>query len=132
MPISQQRLSGTGQLSRLGNYRCYQNTDRSAHSITPPQGRRVSEVCEEIKHRLHRQLIEKIDVKKLNELPPEVVRREVRHVIDILYQAERPLLNRMEQEGVIDEVLDEVLGLGPLEPLLKDPTVTDILVNGPH
>src|SRR5207247_1465883 len=44
----------------------------------------------------------------------------------------KPLLNRMERERLSDEVLDETFGFGPLEMLLKDPTISDILVNGPH
>jgi pilus assembly protein CpaF len=53
-------------------------------------------------------------------------------VVERLCDTENPLLNRMERERLIDEVLDETFGFGPLELLLKDPTVSDILVNGPH
>ena len=49
-----------------------------------------------------------------------------------LCDTENPLLNRMERERLIDEVLDETFGFGPLEVLLKDPTISDILINGPH
>ena len=52
-------------------------------------------------------------------------------MIEHLCDTENPLLNRMEREKLIEEVLDETLGFGPLEPLLKDPTISDILVNGP-
>jgi pilus assembly protein CpaF len=52
--------------------------------------------------------------------------------VERLCDTENPLLNRMERERLIDEVLDETFGFGPLEVLLKDPTISDILVNGPH
>src|ERR1700745_4320465 len=55
-----------------------------------------------------------------------------RGVSEPLCDTENPLLNRIEREKLIEEVLDETLGFGPLEILLKDPTVSDILVNGPH
>ena len=60
------------------------------------------------------------------------MRRDIRRVIEHLCDTENPLLNRIEREKLIEEVLDETLGFGPLEVLLKDPTISDILVNGPH
>src|SRR4029450_7101851 len=59
-------------------------------------------------------------------------RRARRGVVEHLCDTENPLLNRMERERLIDEILDETLGFGPLEVLLKDPTISDILINGPH
>ena len=58
------------------------------------------------------------------------MRRDIRRVIEHLCDTENPLLNRIEREKLIEEVLDETLGFGPLEVLLKDPTISDILVNG--
>jgi pilus assembly protein CpaF len=65
-------------------------------------------------------------------LAGDTLRREIRLVVERLCDTENPLLNRMERERLIDEVLDETFGFGPLEMLLKDPTISDILVNGPH
>ena len=59
------------------------------------------------------------------------MRRDIRKAIEHLCDTENPLLNRMDREKLIEEVLDEALGFGPLEPLLKDPTVSEIMVNGP-
>ena len=59
------------------------------------------------------------------------LRREIRLVVEHLCDTESSLLNRTERERLIDEVLDETFGLGPLEVLLKDPTISDILINGP-
>ena len=60
------------------------------------------------------------------------IRRDIRRVIEHLCDTENPLLNRSERERLIEEVLDETFGFGPLELLLKDPTISDILINGPH
>ena len=62
----------------------------------------------------------------------DAMRRDIRRVIEHLCDTENPLLNRIEREKLIEEVLDETLGFGPLEILLKDPTISDILVNGPQ
>jgi len=64
-------------------------------------------------------------------LASDALRRDIRRVVEHLCDTENPLLNRMERERLIDEILDETLGFGPLETLLKDPTISDILVNGP-
>ena len=62
-------------------------------------------------------------------MSPEIVRQEVRSLIRELCQNEKGLLSSAEQERLMDEVMDETFGLGPLEVLLKDPTISDILVN---
>ena len=60
------------------------------------------------------------------------MRREIRLVVEHLCDTEDTLLNRDERERLVEEVLDETFGLGPLELLLKDPTISDILINGPE
>ena len=84
---------------------------------------------QQLRVRIHEQLVKKLDVQNLRTLPPETVRKEVRTLIRDLCQSEKGLINSTEQEKLMDEVMDETFGLGPLETLLKDPTVTDILVN---
>ncbi len=86
---------------------------------------------EEIKQRIHSKLVDKLDLSRVGELEGEVLRREIRLVIEHLCDAEDTMLNRSERERLIKEVLDETFGLGPLETLLKDPTISDILINGP-
>ncbi len=83
----------------------------------------------QMKVRIHQQLVDRLDVQNLKTLPPEVVRREVRVLIRDLCQEEKGLLSNSDQERLMDEVMDETFGLGPLEVLLKDPTISDILVN---
>src|SRR5262249_32298907 len=77
-------------------------------------------------------LIAGMDLSVLGTLDKDQLRAEVRRVADDLCRRSSSLLNRSERERLVSEVLDETFGLGPLEQLLKDPTITDILVNGPN
>ena len=86
---------------------------------------------EELKQRIHSKLVDKLDLSRVSELEGDTLRREIRLVVEHLCDTEDTLLNRTERERLIDEVLDETFGLGPLETLLKDPTISDILINGP-
>src|SRR5437773_2446624 len=86
---------------------------------------------EELKRLIHGKLVDKLDLSRVSDLAGDTLRREIRLVVERLCDTENPLLNRMERERLIDEVLDETFGFGPLEVLLKDPTISDILVNGP-
>jgi pilus assembly protein CpaF len=87
---------------------------------------------EELKRLIHGKLVDKLDLSRVSDLEGDTLRREIRLVVERLCDTENPLLNRMERERLIDEVLDETFGFGPLEVLLKDPTISDILVNGPQ
>nr|MCU0983187.1 Flp pilus assembly complex ATPase component TadA [Pirellulaceae bacterium] len=85
---------------------------------------------EDIKERIHNRLVDKLDLNRIGEIEGESLRREVRMVVEHLCDAEETLLNRQERERLIEEVLDQALGLGPLELLLKDSSISDILING--
>jgi pilus assembly protein CpaF len=86
---------------------------------------------EELKQRIHNKLVDKLDLSRVGELEGDVLRREIRLVVEHLCDSEDTLLNRNERERLVNEVLDETFGLGPLEMLLKDAAVSDILINGP-
>src|SRR4051812_14840492 len=86
---------------------------------------------EDLKKHIHGKLVEKLDFTRVKDLTSDALRKDIRRVIEHLCDTENPLLNRMERERLIDEILDETLGFGPLEVLLKDPTISDILINGP-
>ena len=86
---------------------------------------------EDLKQRIHSKLVDKLDLSRVGELEGETLRREIRLVVEHLCDTEDTLLNRNERERLVSEVLDETFGLGPLEMLLKDPTISDILINGP-
>ena len=83
----------------------------------------------QLKVRIHQQLVERLDMQGLKGMTPDVIRQQVRSLIKELCQNEKGLLSSTEQERLMDEVMDETFGLGPLENLLKDPGVSDILVN---
>ena len=86
-------------------------------------------VYQEIKSALHRDMLAKIDLEKLRNLQDLRARQQILAVIqDLMTQLDTPL-SMVEKDRLCREVLDEVFGLGPLEPLLQDPTINDILVN---
>ncbi len=82
-----------------------------------------------VKAAIHRKLIQKLNLERLTEVDREAVRREVTQILEGLVVNESTPMTLQERERLSQEVLDEVFGLGPLEPLLADPTVSDILVN---
>jgi pilus assembly protein CpaF len=82
-----------------------------------------------VKTTIHRKLIQKLNLNRLNEIKREDVRREVAGILETLVGSESTPMSLQERERLGQEVLDEVFGLGPLEPLLADPTISDILVN---
>ena len=84
-----------------------------------------------LKFTLHRKLLDRINLEALSSVASERVRSEVRGAVVKLVEEERTPLSIVEKERVVEEVLDEVFGLGPLEPLLADPTISDILVTTP-
>src|SRR6202451_429028 len=82
-----------------------------------------------VKAAIHRKLIQKLNLDRLTEVNREDVRREGTQILEALVVGESTPMNLQERERLATEVLDEVFGLGPLEPLLADPTISDILVN---
>jgi pilus assembly protein CpaF len=94
------------------------------------QTRLVDDISQ-LKAQLHHQLVVGMDLAVLGTMSRETLQMEVRRAADELCQRSSILLSRNERERLIREVLDETFGLGPLEPLMNDPTITDILINGP-
>jgi pilus assembly protein CpaF len=90
-----------------------------------------AEEFDQLKRKIHNKLVDKLDLNRVGELQGDVLRREIRLVVEHLCDTEETFLNRAERERLIEEVLDETFGLGPLEMLLKDHTISDILINGP-
>lgn len=86
---------------------------------------------QELKFALHRKLLERVNLEALSAIGGERVRGEIRTAVSKLVEEEPTPLSRVEKERVTEEVLNEVFGLGPLEPLLQDPTISDILVTTP-
>lgn len=87
---------------------------------------------QEMKFSIHRKLLDRINLEAVYAMPGDRVRQEVRPAVAKLVNEERTPLSLGEKDQLIEEVLDEVFGLGPLEPLLRDKTVSDILVTTPR
>lgn len=85
-----------------------------------------------LKKEIHKQLISSLHVPSVGTVDDYELRRELRRGIEQLCDDRTELLSQDERLRLINEVIDETLGLGPLEPLLRDPTITDILINGPR
>jgi pilus assembly protein CpaF len=83
----------------------------------------------EAKVRLHHKLIDELNLSHIEKIPRSELRLQVQELISEYVSSERIPLNLRELGEFIDEVIDELTGLGPIEPILKDPTVTDILIN---
>src|SRR6201989_2274853 len=88
-------------------------------------------VYQEMKARLHRAIINRMDLTKLGQLDPEQLHSEVARLAEDLLTAENAPLSSVERDRLVGEVRHELFGLGPLEPLLADPDICDILVNSP-
>src|SRR5947209_19422937 len=101
--------------------RLLKNSGRQKASLKPEY--------QELKFTLHRKLVDKINLEALATIDNQRVRAEVRQAVIALIDSEPTLLSSLEKQQISDEVLDEVFGLGPLEPLLQDPGISDILVN---
>jgi len=83
----------------------------------------------ELKHRLHRLVIEALDLTIVSKLDPDLLKTELSNLVEHLLEQESAALNIREREQLISEIQNEVMGLGPIEPLVQDPTINDILVN---
>lgn len=101
---------------------------QAAQSV--PASEKESDRFLALKTTIHRKLLDRINLSVLDKLSREQIQTEVGDIVLALLIEEDAALNSREREQLVGEVLDELLGLGPLEPLLADETVTDILVNG--
>ena len=105
-------------------------SDNRTQAGTPPKLTLLAiEDATSLKVRLHRRLLELLDLSLLDRTPREALRLEIRGAVGQLLADEKRLLTPVQTDQLIEDILDEILGLGPLEPLLKDDTITDILIN---
>src|SRR4030081_868825 len=104
-------LSNNGAYSLLGT-----------NASEGPGGAQSNKSFEELKRLIHGKLVDKLDLSRVSDLEGDTLRREIRLVVERLCDTENPLLNRIERERLIDEVLDETFGFGPLPVLAKKPT----------
>src|SRR4026208_2030546 len=102
------------------------NTNNAPGNVSDGSGQHS---FQEMKSRLHRTLINRMDLTKLSSLTQEQVHAEVSRLAEAVLAQEAMPLSVSERERLVNDVQHELFGLGPLEPLLKDPTISDILVN---
>jgi pilus assembly protein CpaF len=111
---------------------------RPATTVTQPPPRRsreapqstLDQAWQELKSRVHNALFDYLDLSRIGSLSEDQVKQDVGDATRILLEKERALLSLEDRERLIGEIQHEVFGLGALEPLLQDPTVDDVLVNG--
>jgi len=107
--------------------------DRSAAPAVEAESKTVDLArWTELKVELHQRLLDLINLSALETMTPEQIRSEIGDIVQDQLALQKHALNLNERRQLVSDVLDELLGLGPIEPLLKDPTITDILINGPQ
>src|SRR5262245_38497863 len=92
----------------------------------------MSSGLQEIRTRVHRRLLETLDLNEARRMPVEQLHTECSRRVDALLNDQGTPLSAPEKRQLLRDVMDEIFGLGPLEEFLRDPTISDILVNGPH
>jgi pilus assembly protein CpaF len=105
------------------------NGDGFRNSLRPMQVSGSDGVLQDLRLRIHRKLIDTLDLSKLSNLEIERVRVEIRRILEDMVMSEAIPLSRADRDRLVMEVQHEVFGLGPLETLMKDPEISDILVN---
>jgi pilus assembly protein CpaF len=106
------------------------NASEAKEQAAAPVNNRTNDRVLDAKVRLHRKLIEELNLVALERMPVEDVRREILGFVSEQVREERLALNVAELDALVDDIVNEMVGLGPLEPLLRDPTISDILING--
>ncbi len=103
-------------------------TEARAAAATAAAARKADQYTD-LKVQMHQKLIERINLSALESLTREQVGRDIGDIVQEMLKEVNHALNLVERRQLVEDVLDELLGLGPLEPLLKDPTISDIMVN---
>ncbi|MES2633730.1 MAG: CpaF family protein [Pseudomonadota bacterium] len=96
----------------------------SAHAAPPTRA------AAQIKARIHSEILRQVDLRTMENMTPERLREELKTLAERLLDEDRAALNDTERHQIVESIQNEMMGLGPIEPLLADPTVSDILVNG--
>ncbi len=127
-----EKFTRAGRTNEAEVIQLNQHAEQLAQEIQPESTAEDTELADwlELKSTLHEALLERLNLSVIEKVEKDVLRREVAGVVgSALSQTGRPL-NTEDFNRIVEELLDEILGFGPLEPLLADPTINDILVNG--
>jgi len=98
----------------------------SSNSATEGAGYQTTKIA------IHKTILERVELDKLNRLSPEQIKTELSQLVEVIIGEQKILMNEAERRRLVQDVQDEMLGLGPLEALLQDPTISDIMVNNPR
>jgi pilus assembly protein CpaF len=124
----------------------FRQTEKNGHGHAAPNGHAVAASKAEpavagdtlesefqrIKTGIHRELLDSLDLSKITGLTQDELREDIRHLAETMLRNRSRKLPAIDEERLVEELIAESFGLGPLEPYMQDPDVTDILVNGPH
>jgi pilus assembly protein CpaF len=106
------------------------NGNGHATAVAEPAEREAD--FQKLKTRIHRELLDSLDLSRIAELTNEQMRGHIRQLAEMMLRSRPELIASVDEERLVDELVAESFGLGPLEPYMQDPDVSDILVNGPH
>ena len=104
----------------------------SSQGLLPADGDGFESGFQKLKTQLHRELLDSVDLSRIGSMSDAQLRRHVANLSQHLFRNRPQLLSKIDEERLVDELIAESFGLGPLEPYMQDPEVADILVNGPH
>ncbi|WP_213297064.1 CpaF family protein [Paraburkholderia sacchari] len=100
-----------------------------ASAATSAPARVKTEAYQKLKYEIHQAVLERVELERLSRMPQEQIRSEIGALVGRILEDQKALANDIERKQLAIDVYDEMFGFGPLEPLLRDPTVSDILVN---
>src|SRR3989304_2712136 len=103
------------------------------HVVAPPRTTpgRYNEDMEQLIFRMHQMLIEELDADQISALPANERRRVVEQAAETLLRREMPSVGGITRDQIVARVVDEVVGLGPIDTLMRDPSISEVMVNAP-
>ncbi len=104
---------------------------RQTSSLTMSEPEKTQARFQQLKVEIHRSLISGMDLSNVDRIDDYTLRNQLRRGLEKLCDARAELISQADRNRLINEIIDETLGLGPIDPLLRDPTLSDILINGP-
>ncbi|MFX1671658.1 CpaF family protein [Paraburkholderia sp. A2WS-5] len=107
----------------------FHQPDASVHDQSMHRSRMAQKAYQELKKNVHQAVIDRVELEKLQRLSNEQIHHELAQLVERIIEEDNVPMNELERKQLVRDVRDEMLGFGPLEPLLADPTVSDILVN---
>jgi len=117
-------------LRRNREEKCNGSPQPAAVTLDSPDARETD--FQRLKTRIHREVLESLDLSRLAKLDEAELRRHVRNLTESFLRSRPDIVDAVDEDRLLEELIAESFGLGPLEPYMHDPDVTDILVNGPH